>query len=113
MRGVRGGMGTGMMGGMPMGGLPMGGMGGAMAGMAAPMGMGQMGGGMPGKLISKFSYNIISRGHHLILHSAIQLFSEFFLFELAGAHSFGQLHNSLFGANHVSYRPMLIVIKIL
>lgn len=45
MRGGRGGMGNGMMGGMPMGGMPMG----AMAGMAPPMGMGQMGGGMPGK----------------------------------------------------------------
>jgi len=46
MRGGRGGMGSGMMGGMPMGGMPMG----AMAGMAPPMGMGQMGGGMPGKI---------------------------------------------------------------
>jgi hypothetical protein len=45
MRGGRGGMGNGMMGGMPMGGMPMG----AMAGMAPPIGMGQMGGGMPGK----------------------------------------------------------------
>jgi hypothetical protein len=45
MRGGRGGMGNGMMGGIPMGGIPMG----AMAGMAPPMGMGQMGGGMPGK----------------------------------------------------------------
>jgi len=45
MRGGRGGMGNGMMGGMPMGGMTMG----PMAGMAPPMGMGQMGGGMPGK----------------------------------------------------------------
>lgn len=57
MRGGRGGMGNGMMGGMPMGGMPMGGMAGAMGGMATPMGMGQMGGGMPGMTNS-----------HLILH---------------------------------------------
>jgi hypothetical protein len=50
MRGSRGGMANGMMGGMPMGGMPMG----PMAGMAPPMGMGQMGGGMPGKTSLEF-----------------------------------------------------------
>ncbi|KAI9740117.1 MAG: hypothetical protein M1818_004868 [Claussenomyces sp. TS43310] len=55
MRGGRGGMGNGMgngmnngMMGMPMGGMPMAGMGG-MAGMSGPIGMGNMGGGMPAK----------------------------------------------------------------
>jgi hypothetical protein len=51
MRGGRGGMTNSMMGPMPMGGMPMGAMTGAMAGMAGPMGLSQMGGGMPGMII--------------------------------------------------------------
>lgn len=50
MRGGRGGMANGMMGALPMGGMPMGPMTGAMAGMAGPMGLSQMGGGMPGMI---------------------------------------------------------------
>jgi len=53
MRGGRGAMGNAMgntMMGMPMGGMPMAGMAGAMASMNGPMGMGNMGGGMPGMI---------------------------------------------------------------
>jgi hypothetical protein len=62
MRGGRGGMNNGMMAGMPMGGMPMGGMPAAMAAMAGPMNMGQMGGGMPGKKSSALKLFYVCRG---------------------------------------------------
>lgn len=61
MRGGRG-MTNGMMGPMSIGGMPMGAMTGAMAGMAGmagPMGLSQMGGGMPGMTIPTLKLTIL------------------------------------------------------